>query len=183
LLTLSAEDLLLVLCLHGFTHLWERLGWICDVASLIDRRKDIDWELVLQNAAALGCRRILSLGLFLAKELLEAPVPEGVWERLTPDITVRTVAAEIQEQLFTERDLSRSFVDGMILHLRMRERTRDRLRSCLRLAVTPRNYDWMFLSLPDWLSFLYYPLRPLRLAGKYGANFLKGSNRAGNRDD
>src|SRR5258706_1019192 len=32
LLTLSTEDLLLILCLHGFTHVSERLGWICDFA-------------------------------------------------------------------------------------------------------------------------------------------------------
>jgi hypothetical protein len=173
LLTLSLEDLLLVLCLHGFTHLWDRLGWICDVASLIDNRKDIDWELVLQNAARLGSRRILSLGLFLASELLEAPVPEAVWERLPPDLTVRTVAAQIQEHLFAERDEARGFVDGTLLHLRMRERKRDRLRSCFRLALTPRNYDWMFVPLPAWLFFLYYPLRPLRLVGKYGAKLFR----------
>lgn len=175
-LTLSTEDLLLILCLHGFTHFWERLGWICDVASLIDNRKDIDWELVLQNAARLGSRRILSLGLFLANELLKAPVPEEVWEALPPDLTVRTVAEQVQEQLFGGADRSRGFIDGVLLHLRMRERKRDRLRSCLRLAVTPRNYDWMFLPLPDWLFFLYYPLRPLRLAGKYGAKLMSGSH-------
>jgi hypothetical protein len=33
--TLSAEDLLFSLCVHGSRHLWERLGWICDVAELI----------------------------------------------------------------------------------------------------------------------------------------------------
>jgi hypothetical protein len=57
----------------------------------------------------------------------------------------------------------------------MRERKGDKLKSCFRLAATPRSYDWMLLPLPGWLFFLYYPLRPLRLAGKYGAKFLRGS--------
>ena len=34
--TVSVEDLLLIFCLHGFTHFWARLGWICDVAALIE---------------------------------------------------------------------------------------------------------------------------------------------------
>src|SRR5215212_8430945 len=35
--TLSAEDLLFSLCVHGSRHLWERLSWICDIAELISR--------------------------------------------------------------------------------------------------------------------------------------------------
>jgi hypothetical protein len=176
LLTLSTADLLLVLCLHGFTHFWERLGWICDVASLIDQQKDIDWQLVLQNANRLGCQRILSLGLLLATELLEAPLPPEVLERVKADLKVRKLARQVQEQLFVERRAPEGLFDSARLFLNVRERKRDRLRSCLSLAATPRSYDWMFLSLPDSLFFLYYLIRPLRLVGKYGAKLLKGSN-------
>jgi hypothetical protein len=91
------------------------------------------------------------------------------------DPVVRTIAAQVQQRLFVEEHAAAGIFDGALLHLRMRERKRDRLRSCLRLAVTPRSYDWMFLPLPDSLFFLYYPLRPFRLAGKYGAKLLKGS--------
>src|SRR6476659_6638038 len=41
--TLRAEDLLFSLCVHGSRHLWERLGWICDLAELIARHK-LDWD-------------------------------------------------------------------------------------------------------------------------------------------
>jgi hypothetical protein len=37
--TLSPEDTLLILCAHGAKHLWERLGWICDVAELVHNHK------------------------------------------------------------------------------------------------------------------------------------------------
>lgn len=176
LLILSPEDLLMALCLHGYTHFWERLGWICDIAGLIQGRKDIEWELVLENASRLGSQRILSLGLFLARELLAAPIPEGVWKTVQADPVVRTIAAQVQEHLFAEEHTPSGISDGALLHLRMRERKRDRLRSCLHLAATPRVYDWMLLPLPDSLFFLYYLLRPLRLAGKYGAKLLKGSD-------
>ena len=177
LLTLSSEDLLLILCLHGFTHFWERLGWICDVGNLIDRQKDIDWQLVLQNAASFGMLRILSLGLLLAGDLFEAQLPPKVLKVVLRDHEVQRVAEQVQARLFTKSGIQRGLLDRAGLFLGMRERKRDKIRSCFSLIATPRTYDWMFLSLPDSLFFFYYLVRPLRLAGKYG-RLLKGSQRA-----
>jgi hypothetical protein len=174
---LSAEDLLLVLCLHGFTHLWERLGWVCDVASLIDSRKDLNWQLVLENATTLGARGILSLGLLLAGDLLDASIPPEVLKSLQPDARVKKLAGQVREQLFTERSAPAGLFAEAATLVSLRERRLDRLRSCLRLATTPRSYDWMFLSVPDSLFFLYYLVRPLRLAGKYGAKLLGDSGK------
>ena len=174
--TLSAEDLLLVLCLHGFTHHWERLGWVCDVAGLIDRRKDINWQQVFDSASRQGCRRILSLGITLASELLEAPVPADVMQSAQRDRVVTKLAGEVRKQLFAPKPSASGILDEALLQLRMRERRRDKLMSGVRLAATPRVYDWTLVSLPRWLLFLYYPLRPLRLAGKYGARLLGSPN-------
>jgi hypothetical protein len=173
--TLSAEDLLLVLCLHGFTHHWERLEWVCDVAGLIFR-SDINWRQVFDNASRHGCRRILSLGITLASELFEAPVPAGVMQMAQRDGVVTKLAVEVRKQLFAPKPVSAGVLDDALLQLRMRERGRDKLMSGVRLAATPRVYDWTLVTLPRWLFFLYYPLRPLRLAGKYGARLLGGTN-------
>jgi hypothetical protein len=54
-----------------------------------------------------------------------------------------------------------------------------KLKSGLRLLATPRVDDWKLLSLPGSLFFLYYALRPLRLAGKYTAKLLRGSDNRG----
>jgi hypothetical protein len=175
LLTLSAEDLLLVLCLHGFTHFWERLGWVCDIAGLIDVRKNLDWQAVLQNATNLGLRRILLLGLLLAADLLDAQIPAEIRRAAGADLVVRGVADQVREQLFEERGAQAGLFRGALLDLKMRERKRDRLRSAFRLILTPRSYDWMLLSLPESLFFLYYLLRPVRLARKYGLQLLWGS--------
>ena len=175
LMTLSPEDLLLVLCLHGFTHFWERLGWICDVASLVDQRKDLDWQQVLENANGLGMRRILLLGLVLATDLLDATLPPEIRKMGSGDAVVKRLAGEIQEQLFLVESPSPGLLRGAVLSLNMRERKRDKLRSCFRLVTTPRRYDWLAVSLPDPLFFLYYVIRPVRLAGKYGAQLFRGS--------
>ncbi len=174
LLTLSSEDLLLILCLHGFTHLWERLGWICDVASLIESEKNIDWQLLLQNATRLGSGRILSLGLHLASELLDAPVPPEVFQTVPADAEVKMLVAQVQQQLFGARTRPAGIFNEVSLHLKMRERTRDKITACLRLVTTPRSNDWKSFSLPDSLFFVYYPLRPIRLAAKFAAGLIRG---------
>jgi Uncharacterised nucleotidyltransferase len=176
LLTLPPEDLLSVLSVHASKHLWQRLGWISDIAGLVERRKNIDWQLVLENAAMLGTRRMLSIGLFLAKELLNAPIPEDVGKTVKADRGAITLAEELHQRLFMERNAPPGHFESALLHTRMRERKEDRLRFWIRLTGTTTVYDWTFVPLPDWLFFLYYPLRPLRLAGKQVMKLLKSSS-------
>jgi hypothetical protein len=71
--TLSLEDLLLVLCVHGANHWWLRLQWTCDVAQLIRRYPALDWAQVMARAKSAGGQRILFLGISLAHDLLGAP--------------------------------------------------------------------------------------------------------------
>ena len=82
--TLSADDLLFSLCVHGSRHLWERLGWICDVAELISRRT-LNWTALLDRAAKADGERMFLLGLHLADKLLNAPLPSEVKRRCAAD--------------------------------------------------------------------------------------------------
>ena len=41
----SPEDLLLILCVHAASHGWRVLKLACDVAELIDRYPQFDWDL------------------------------------------------------------------------------------------------------------------------------------------
>jgi hypothetical protein len=175
LATLSPEDLLLILCVHGSRHLWNRLGWICDIGCLLESHADIDWQRLLTDATALGSRRMLSLGLLLASELLGTAIPDEVRQIAKTDRELRRLLDYLQEQLFAERKNRPGIFAKALLHLRMRERRSDRVKSFARFVANSTVYDWLFLPLPGWLFFLYYPLRPLRLAGKYGVRLLKGA--------
>jgi hypothetical protein len=73
-MTLSAEDLLLVLCIHGSKHAWQRLEWICGVAELARAKKEINWARVMERAAQVRARRMLLLGVLLAGDLLDADI-------------------------------------------------------------------------------------------------------------
>jgi putative nucleotidyltransferase-like protein len=72
------EDFVLMLCIHGAKDIWEKLEWVCGLAELIRTDPDIDWKTLIESAKQARCFKILSLGLTLARDLLEAPVPEHV---------------------------------------------------------------------------------------------------------
>jgi hypothetical protein len=173
-LTFSAEDLLLILCIHGGRHCWQSLGWICDLAELIRARSPLRWDLVLDQARIWHGERLLLLGLGLANELLRAPLPEPISARLGDDRALPWLTSEAGRWLFSEdADLPGALVRGLF-HFRARERWRDGARAFLGMALVPHVADWQMVTLPPSLSFAYSVLRPLRLAWKYGRNRRSG---------
>jgi hypothetical protein len=160
-MTLSAEDLLLVLCCHGFTHQWERLVWICDVASLVGQGM-LNWGDIFQRASRLGVLRIVLGGLALAEDL-GTSFPQEVKKRMESDPFVGKFARKISGRvLAAEREEVRAF-EWLAIQLSMRERIGDKLRVLFHSIFTPRQYDWTFASVPPSLSFLYYAMRPIRM--------------------
>jgi hypothetical protein len=169
-----AEDLLLILCVHGAKHRWEQLNWVCDLAELIRVHPELDWEGLLKRSGTLGCERIVFLGVFLAHHLLGALLPAEVLRRAKSDPAVETLATEVCERLFHDGNgSSRGAFDLPSFYLRVSERLRDRAAYCLRLAFTPTVDDWKRLPLPPSLGFLYYAVHPVVLTEKYGLKPLR----------
>jgi hypothetical protein len=82
---LSAEDLLLFLCVQLARDFWERrerLARLCNIAELVRLHQDIDWKFVLKQANLLGIERIFFLGLFVANDILGIVLPDEVWQRM-----------------------------------------------------------------------------------------------------
>jgi hypothetical protein len=161
--SLSAEDLLLSLCVHGSKHLWERLAWICDVAELARARPDLNWSVVLERAASSGSDRMLLLGLCLAKSLLNAPLPEHVKSKLEADRIVVSLAKQVSKRLFGDvGQPPASISESIRFNWAVREGWRSRLRYC-RLLLQPTDADIETIPLPRPLSFAYYLMRPFGL--------------------
>ena len=174
ILTFSPEDLLIILCMHGATHLWPNVIWICDIAQLIDVHKDLNWESVLRHARTLRSERFLYLGLSLSARLLHASLPEEVERRIEADSVVKKLSQEVMEHLFVRSNGHPALWRSAPFHLRARECLRDKLLYGTRLAMTTTAEDWTFCRLPDSLFAFYQFLRPIRLALKYGIQPLKG---------
>jgi len=174
-LTFAPMDLLLILCAHGAKHQWQKLKWICDVAELVRTEKEkIDWGKLQQEASRQGVGRMLSLGLFLARDLLGAELPVEVSKAVERDFGGGSVVLRIVSKLFTGSIEPYGNFEMVIFYLRTMDRWQDRVRfcssylsQCLRAVATPTSKEREFFSLPAPLFFLYYFFRPLRLTVKY----------------
>lgn len=125
--TLENEDLLLLLCVHGCKHLWERLGWVCDVSELLRSTPALNWRSVFARARAEGVFRMLLVGLTLAHTLAGAPVPEPIRELAARDATVCALVSLSQTLMF-RYEASQELVKKHtpLYYLQMRERFRDK---------------------------------------------------------
>lgn len=162
---LAPEDLLLALAVHGTKHLWERLAWVCDVAALVNSRKDFDWSYVRWRAKETRVKRMLGLVLRLARGLAGASVPENLFDDSDDEVLAK-LSAEVTRVLFNGSEyVPIGFVRNVHFNLRARGRLREQL-DYLRFILTPTDGDLAAVPLPAKISFAYYLLRPLRLALK-----------------
>jgi len=123
---LPAEELLLVLCVHGCRHLWVRLKSVCDIAALIDREEQLDWERAFGEAHVSGARRMLALGLALARDLVGAALPPEVSRRVDAEPAVRGLVANVRKRLFDDEMCQPASAAAQLFFLRARERWRDK---------------------------------------------------------
>lgn len=167
------EDLLLLLCVHGGRHCWERLGWLCDIARLIHIHHDMDWHALLQRATKLGSRRMLSIGLLLVRDLLEYPLPEEVSQNLSADSATMGLTSWMRERLCSDSEQKLGYVESVLLHVKTCERLRDRIRYCAALPYfTPSSKDVSVYPLPTSLQRFYCFIRPIRLMSEHGVKNL-----------
>ena len=162
----ATEELLLMLVAHGTKDHWERLEWVSGIGELAVR-PDVKWSKLWRRAEELGGRRMLVVGLGLARRLLETPLPTEVLREMERDGKAPALVEEVIARMFHEGEAEHSLVRTASFQLRTKERWRDRTRFLLRLAATPTPVDWAMVRLPPALSFFYFFLRPFRLAKKY----------------
>jgi hypothetical protein len=173
LLTLSPRDCALFLCLHAAKHGWPILGPACDIAALLRANPDLDWIALDADARRLRCRRMLLLGLWLASELADAPVPLIVLDAARADSSVVALARAVTMRMFDAPGARPSLFHEWIVPLRAIEGARGKLRYFAMRALTPTAEDREFIVLPGALTPLYYLLRPFRLLAQQGGRLFR----------
>ena len=159
---LTAEDLLFSLCVHGSRHLWERLGWICDVAEIVARH-ELNWDALRRKAAAADSERMLLLGLYLAQSLLQADLPPEVQQRCAADARLEPLAANISEHLFNgPTHVPATSREILEYNLRVRKSLVARARYLVHM-LRPTDSDLGTHLVPARFTFTYYLTRPFRL--------------------
>lgn len=159
--SLSPEDTLLFLCMHGSKHCWEELKWIVDVAQLLRADTNLDWSILRERSQTIGVERMLNLGLFLVQEYFGTQIPEKVYRRVEADYTILALSEKVSRQLYEQ---SLSEWEKHLFLIQSRERLSDKIKYFWGVTMTPTAQEWEILSLPSVLSWLYYLIRPMRLA-------------------
>jgi hypothetical protein len=164
---LSLEDELVLICVHGAKHFWERLMWIADVAALILSGQPPDWDRAMAAASEVGAERILRLGLRLALDLLGAELPAQVEANVRSDHAVSKLAAQIESRLAFHEPRGIGILERAAFRVRMRGGLLAGAAYLLRLSLSPTEEDWTPGKEGNRPALLDAINRPLRLAKKH----------------
>jgi hypothetical protein len=166
---LSNEDELLLISIHGAKHLWERLNLIADVAALIARQPNLDWDSTFKTSRNIGADRMLHTGLLLAHNLLRAPLPQNIQSRIQADALAGRLAAQIAAWLPSAGHAPPGLLSRALFRVRMRGNALSGLVYLFKLTFSPTQEDWSAADGEKPAGHLANLRRPVRLAKKYGA--------------
>ena len=168
LVTLSPEDNLLYLTLHGAKHIFERLIWVGDIDRLIRNIPDTILMKSYHKACAGQMEEPFLLGLFLSQKLFETPLPRILERDRTPhvDYLVEKTLEYYRERLLFRDESSKKRARFLFL-ADLHQKRRSPYLSLLLALFKPAAADVIALQLPDRWDFLYPLIRPFRLILKY----------------
>lgn len=164
---LSVEDELILICIHGAKHFWERLLWIADVAALVTRQQ-IDWDRATELAREVQAERMLHIGLLLAINVAGANLPTAIGAELYADVPAVKIAARIKQRLTATDPAPLSLPQRVAFRMKMRGGLFTGATYLLRLSLSPTEEDWAAGSEEKRSGTLDALGRPFRLARKYG---------------
>jgi Uncharacterised nucleotidyltransferase len=165
--TFSSEDTLILLCIHGSKHFWERLSWITDISEFVQANA-IDWGELMRHAEKMRAIRMVNVSLALARQLFDLRLPTEVAGRFQSDTVAASIASSIAESLLARTPISLSGLARFNLRRHMLEGAIEGWRYSIRLATLASDEDWSALRLPRFLTPFYTMLRPFRMLTKYG---------------
>jgi hypothetical protein len=159
-LGLSPEHLLLYLCAHGTKHCWLSLHWLCDVVCHVQTARNLNWESCIHSAERTNCVLVLKHSLLLAEEALGLQLPPAI-RNYCGDVESRALSHAASTHLFRE-DGDLTYGSALRYHLAFAKSWHDRFHLLFERVFVPAEPEWRQMQLPRSLSFLYFPIRPLR---------------------
>jgi hypothetical protein len=162
--SLTPEWEFLYLCIHAADHEWQSLKWLADIDQLAASGR-VDWQKTMAKARHFEIDRVLRQTLAASSLLFGTPIPSCC--------NPATLPAGVK--LFTHAPFPAGAAESAFAfrHLRVLRRPLDKLRYLAEVIFVPKLTDRDFLRLPPSLGFLYYVIRPPRLAFKWAADFLR----------
>lgn len=174
--TLCCEDLVLYLCIGAGKDGWPYLKHVCDLATLIERHPNLDWDQILQEARRLKMEQMLRIGLLLIHSILAIPLNDRLLSFTQQSRSAQWISQRIAQRLTSEQlplttdpSLERFLVRWIMLDTWKHKFSYLSAKVIwnIKLFFMINDLDYQFFSLPRPLYFLYYGIRPIRLLYKY----------------
>jgi hypothetical protein len=165
---LCLEDELVLNCIHGAKHFWERLMWPADIAAIVARHPEIDWEGVRRAARDAGAERMVHVGLLLAESLLGVPVPAEMTANTNADSAARELARQVEGWLPSAGYKPPPLRQRAIFRQKMGGGGMRGAAYLVRLSFSPTDEDWAEGSAARGSRVWEAIKRPFRLLRKYG---------------
>jgi len=170
--TLDTRILLLYLCNHGASHMWERLEWIVDIDRIIKSKGDSwDWDEILKLASTLQSKTTLLLGIGLSKKLFNTKLPPQI-ERQIHKQSIFTLISFIlttlnSDLIHQDHTSHKKNYKVFQFNLTLQDSLSTQTGFIIHTLFGYSDRDVMMVNLPKSLYFLYYPLRIIRIIKKY----------------
>jgi hypothetical protein len=136
---LSPEDLLIALCLHAGGHDWLHLSLFCDIAMLLLKNPQLNWETALRHVEDSNTRRIVCVSLHLTSLYWKAALPAEIQAQIAADPEVFAIADYTVTQLWPHPDsgFAKHAPFRWLLRRTRGERLRDRMRYVGGITLVP----------------------------------------------
>ena len=151
---LSPEWQILFLAAHAARHQWQGLKWLVDLHELYSA-PNVDWEKLDKKAKQLGWQELLRISFLACHSLFETPIP------------AKYLGGELPSWIKLFPQSAPAHLNGAFFATRLLQTRLDKLRYAARVLLIPTLAELRLVRLPKLLSFLYYPLRPVRLMCKW----------------
>jgi len=156
-LALGPEWELLYLAVHAARHRWAALKWLVDVHEVCVRGA-LDWDSLRDKAARFRLGNVLGITLGACRALFGTSKLPAHAVRMPPSWLRLFPAAPGPSDIWR----------GALYPTRLFPRLSDKLTYLGRVLLAPTLAERRSIRLPARLAVLYYPLRPIRLAGRWG---------------
>ncbi len=167
---LSLEDEMVLNCIHGAKHFWERLMWPADIAAIVARHPEMDWARTRQAARDVGAERMLHVGLLLGESLLGVHLPAAMAASAGTDDTARDLVRQIESWLPNAGYMPPALAQRAMFRLKMAGGGIGGAAYLLRLSISTTEEDWADGEEENGSRAWEAIKRPFRLLRKYGGD-------------
>ena len=173
----SWEDLLVILAIQIFKDAYNgslQLLKICDLNQVISSGQSWDWQQITQQNQ--GWKKETEtpvlFALCLTQQLFGTKLSPEIKQRIKISPLIGLSASRIRQQIFARNNIEKTLhnlIARLFFVLLMKKAfpLRFLLGQLIRLIIEPNQGDKEFVSLPKYLEFLYYFVRPIRKLSQF----------------